>query len=206
MKTNIVVWMLMGAVGLLAGCGAREPGAQPEAVETPVKSAPASPVPSAPRPGVFMKIASPALPGGKSIPTKYTCDGENVSPPLQFADIPAAAKSLVLTMDDPDAPKGMFTHWLVWNIPPSVRAVPEGAQPPGVVGKNDFGELGYRGPCPPSGTHRYWLHLYALSTTLDLPAGATRAELDAAMAEHIIATKIAHHTYSRKQGAKRPGR
>ena len=106
---------------------------------------------------------------------------------MQIADIPSEAKSLVLIVDDPDAPGGLFTHWLVWNIPPQTSAVGEGSAPKGVQGTNDFGKLGYGGPCPPSGTHRYYFKIFALDRELDLPFGAKRGQLDGAMKGHVVA-------------------
>src|SRR5262245_24623479 len=96
-----------------------------------------------------IKITSSAFQQGANIPSKFTCDGSDTSPPLQIAGIPSNAKTLVLIADDPDAPGGLFTHWLVWNIPPQVNSIAEGSAPKGVQGANDFGKSGYRGPCPP---------------------------------------------------------
>src|SRR5215470_7714024 len=137
--------------------------------------------------GARMKITSSAFQQGGNIPTKFTCDGENMSPPLQITGVPAEAKSLALIADDPDAPGGLFTHWLVWNIPPQTNSIAEGSAPKGVQGTNDFGKSGYGAPCPPSGMHRYYFRVFALDRELDLRSGAKRSELDAAMKGHIIA-------------------
>jgi len=118
------------------------------------------------------------------IPVKYACDGEGINPPLEMNNIPADAKSLVLIMDDPDAPKGLFTHWIVWNIPPN-NMIAENSNP-GISGINSARKTGYHPPCPPSGSHRYYFKIYALDTTLDLEAGETRDALEDAMAGHII--------------------
>jgi Raf kinase inhibitor-like YbhB/YbcL family protein len=134
-----------------------------------------------------VKIASSAFQQGQNIPAKFTCDGGNNSPALQFSEIPPAARSLVLIVDDPDAPGGLFTHWLVWNIDPKTTSVAEGSTPKGVQGSNDFGKTGYGGPCPPSGTHRYVFKIFALDRELELPAGAKRDQLEAQMRGHIIA-------------------
>jgi Raf kinase inhibitor-like protein, YbhB/YbcL family len=119
-----------------------------------------------------MKITSSAFQEGGNIPSKFTCDGSDTSPPLQITGVPSKAKSLVLIADDPDAPSGLFTHWLVWNIPPQTNSIAEGSAPKGVQGTNDFGKSGYRGPCPPPGTHRYSFKIFALDRELDLRSGA----------------------------------
>ena len=134
-----------------------------------------------------MKITSSAFHQGANIPSKFTCDGSDTSPPLQIADVPSGAKCLVLIVDDPDAPGGLFTHWLVWNISPQTGSIAEGSAPKGVQGANDFGKSGYRGPCPPPGTHRYSFKIFALDRELDLRSGAKRREVDAAMKGHVIA-------------------
>jgi Raf kinase inhibitor-like YbhB/YbcL family protein len=137
--------------------------------------------------GATMKITSSAFHEGANIPSKFTCDGSDTSPPLQIADVPSGAKSLVLIVDDPDAPSGLFTHWLVWNIPPQTGSIAEGSAPQGVQGANDFGKSGYRGPCPPPGTHRYSFKIFALDRELELRSGAKRSQVDAAMKGHVIA-------------------
>ena len=109
-----------------------------------------------------MRIESSAFSAGARIPPKYTCDGPGPSPPLAFGGVPRAAKALALTVEDPDAPSGTFTHWVVWNMPPQTAGVAEGGRPPGIEGKNDFGNNGWGGPCPPSGEHHYIFTLYAL--------------------------------------------
>jgi Raf kinase inhibitor-like YbhB/YbcL family protein len=149
--------------------------------------------------GAKMKITSSAFQEDANIPSKFTCDGEDTSPPLQIADVPAGAKSLVLIVDDPDAPSGLFTHWIVWNISPQTSSAGEGSAPKGMKGTNDFGKSGYGGPCPPSGTHRYYFKIFALDCELDLPAGAKRVQLDAAMKGHVIAQGELMGRYSRKK-------
>lgn len=134
-----------------------------------------------------MNISSSAFADRGSIPSKYTCDGANSSPPLAFASVPAGAKSLALVVDDPDAPGGTFDHWIVWNIPPNTTSIGEGQSPQGTSGRNGFGKSGYGGPCPPNGEHRYQFKLYALDTTLNLPAGASKADLERAMNGHTLA-------------------
>jgi Raf kinase inhibitor-like YbhB/YbcL family protein len=137
--------------------------------------------------GATMKITSSAFHEGANIPSKFTCDGSDTSPPLQIAGVPSGAKTLVLIVDDPDAPSGLFTHWLVWNIPPQTGSIAEGSAPQGVQGANDFGKSGYRGPCPPPGTHRYSFKIFALDHELELRSGAKRSQVDAAMKGHVIA-------------------
>ena len=149
--------------------------------------------------GAKMKITSSAFQEGGNIPSKFSCDGANTSPPLQIADVPAEAKNLVLIVDDPDAPSGLFTHWVVWNISPHTTNIGEGSAPKGVQGTSDFGKSGYGGPCPPSGTHRYYFKIFALDRELDLPSGARRGQLDAAIKGHIIAQGELMGRYSRKK-------
>ena len=149
--------------------------------------------------GAKMKITSSAFQQGGNIPSKFTCDGANTSPPLQISDVPSEAKGLVLIVDDPDAPSGLFTHWTAWNISPQTSTVAEGSMPKGVHGTNDFGKSGYGGPCPPSGMHRYYFKILALDRELDLPAGARRGQLDAAMKGHVIAQGELMGRYSRKK-------
>ena len=126
------------------------------------------------------------------IPRKYSRQGGNHSIPLSWTDAPAATKSFALIMDDPDAPSGLFVHWLVYHIPVSVKELDEGVPPvpelPNGIrqGRNGFGEIGYGGPQPPSGIHRYFLHLYALDRDLSLPPGASRKDLDSAIHGHVL--------------------
>ena len=136
--------------------------------------------------GLFMKLSSNAFENNGIIPQIYTCDGEDVSPPLTISGVPDKAKSLALVMDDPDAPSGTFTHWVIWNISPQKSQFTKGEKLEFPAGRTDFGVTGYGGPCPPSGTHRYFFKLYALDTMLDLKSGATRAELETAITNHIV--------------------
>jgi Raf kinase inhibitor-like YbhB/YbcL family protein len=149
--------------------------------------------------GAKMKITSSAFQESGNIPSKFTCDGSDTSPPLQITGVPSEAKSLVLIADDPDAPGGLFTHWLVWNIPPQTSSIPEGSAPKGIHGTNDFGKSGYGGPCPPSGTHRYYFKLFALDRELNLASSTKRRQLDAAMEGHVIAQGELMGRYSRKK-------
>jgi Raf kinase inhibitor-like YbhB/YbcL family protein len=150
--------------------------------------------------GGKMKITTPAFQEGGNIPSKFTCDGSDANPPLRFEGAPAEAKSLALIVDDPDAPSGLFTHWLIWNIDPKTTAIDENSAPPNAIqGKNDFGKSGYGGPCPPSGTHRYFFKVFALDRKLELPAGSKRAQLDAQMRGHVIAQGELMGRYSRSR-------
>ena len=134
-----------------------------------------------------MKITSDAFLEGELIPTKYTCDGENINPPLIFSDVPDEAVTLALIMDDPDAPSGTWVHWVLWNITPDTSEIGEGEVPKGSMeGGTDFGRPGYGGPCPHLGTHRYFFKLSALDTKLALPKESTKKDLEAAMAGHVI--------------------
>src|SRR5881227_4259830 len=138
--------------------------------------------------GVKMKISSPAFQEGGTIPEKFSKNGENVSPELRIESTPAEAKSLALIVDDPDAPVGLFTHWLVWNVDPKTTEIAENSVPKGgLQGTNDFPGQRYDGPQPPSGTHRYYFKIFALDRMLDLKAGAKRHEVDAALQGHVIA-------------------
>lgn len=133
-----------------------------------------------------MKITSSAFENNGNIPSKYTCDGEGINPPLNFSDIPASAQSLALIVDDPDAPSGTFVHWTVWNIDPKSTGIEENSIPAGATqGMTSYGKEGYGVPCPPTGIHRYFFKLYALDTKLYLPS--VRADsLEKAMIGHTL--------------------
>jgi Raf kinase inhibitor-like YbhB/YbcL family protein len=142
-----------------------------------------------------IKVFSSAFEANRTIPRKYTCDGKNLNPPLELEGIPEEAESLVLIIDDPDAPMKVFTHWIVWNIEPVAKIEEDSI--PGVEGINDFRKIGYGGPCPSSGTHRYFFRVYALDRKLELKAGAGRKELESEMIGHIIAEGELIGKYSR---------
>jgi hypothetical protein len=135
-----------------------------------------------------MKLTSPDFQHNGSIPARFTCQGKDVSPTLQISGIPAGAKSLALIVDDPDAPMGNWDHWVIFNIAPDVTEIAEGTVPaaPAVLGWNDFGRVEWGGPCPPSGTHRYFFKLYALDTMLGLKKGARKKDVEKAMQGHVI--------------------
>jgi len=130
-------------------------------------------------------ITSPVFKNNGMIPRKYTCDGADVNPPLNIRGIPKTAESLVLIVDDPDAPMGTWDHWIVWNILPEERI--EENSVPGVEGLNDFRKHSYGGPCPPSGTHRYFFRVYALDRILDLKPNSRKRDVERAMGRHILA-------------------
>ncbi len=152
----------------------------------------------------MLKIRSTAFNDGERIPKKYTCDGEDISPPLIWEDIPEGTVTLALISDDPDAPSKTWTHWLIFNIPPELNGLPESVEKVGELengimqGFNDFGRIGYGGPCPPFGVHRYFFKLYALDTSLDLEPGTSKEELLEAMEGHIIEKTQMIGLYSRE--------
>jgi Raf kinase inhibitor-like YbhB/YbcL family protein len=133
-----------------------------------------------------LSIKSSAFEHNKQIPKKYTCDGDNINPPLTVEGAPKEAKTLSLIMDDPDAPMGTFDHWVTWNIPASTNKIAEHSAP-GTEGLNGARRPGYTGPCPPSGTHRYFFKVYALDAQLDLSAKSTKRDVEKAMQNHILA-------------------
>src|SRR6266567_3877648 len=149
--------------------------------------------------GAKMKITSSAFQEGVDIPSKFSRDGQDINPALRIEGTPSNAKSLLLIMDDPDAPVGLFTHWLVWNIDAKTTEIAENSVPKGALqGTNDFPGRGYDGPQPPSGTHRYYFKIFALDRMLDLKSGARRREVDAAIRGHVIGQGELMGRYSKK--------
>lgn len=132
-----------------------------------------------------MKLTSPAFNDNEMIPAQYTCQGKDINPPLAIEGTAGAAESLVLIFDDPDAVGGTWDHWIVFNIPAQTTSIKEDSVP-GTQGVNSWGRNDYGGPCPPSGTHRYFFKLYSLKTTLDLPEGATKKEVEEAMESYVL--------------------
>jgi len=187
--------MVTGAVLLLTGPVIAQDLQRPKAPQVPSKR-------NSER-GVRMELTSSAFQEGKSIPSLYTCDGKDMSPPLSWSGAPEGAKSFALIADDPDAPRGTWVHWVLWNLPAAATELKEGIPvtphlPSGALqGKNDSGETGYGGPCPPSGIHQYFFKLYALDTTLSLISGATKSELEAAMKRHVLSQATLIGLYSR---------
>ena len=190
---------------LLAACTAagndrtaNQPAAQasdqPQISQASLDAATAAAQPAGPVTEEAMKITSPAFDDGKPIPKKFTCQGENVSPTLTWSGIPAGTKSLALVTEDPDAPSGIFIHWVLYNMQPGLSGLPEKVQAApqvagtGTQGSSGFGRPGYGGPCPPPGkAHRYYFKLYALDLDPQLPAGLNAAGLQKQMAGHILA-------------------
>jgi hypothetical protein len=148
-------------------------------------------------------VSSAAFEPRQSIPSQYTCDGRDISPPLAWKGSPANTRSVILICDDPDAPAGDWVHWVCYDIPPSVdtlaEAMPKTDTLPcgGIQGKNDFGRIGWGGPCPPGGTHRYFFKIYCCDITLNLPPGKTKKEIEKAMKGHVIDKGELFGVYSR---------
>jgi Raf kinase inhibitor-like YbhB/YbcL family protein len=151
-----------------------------------------------------LHVVSGAIQQDGTIPTQFTCDGANVSPALKWSNPPVSTRSVAVIVDDPDAPNGTFTHWIVYNIPPTIHRLPENVLPLATLpsgskqGQNDFEHTGYGGPCPPPGSpHHYHFHVYALDTTLQLPDNPIRGDIDSNMQGHIIAQGELVATYGR---------
>ncbi len=153
-----------------------------------------------------MQITSAAFSEGGNIPKKYTCDGENISPPLAWSAVPAGTQAMALILDDPDAPAGTWVHWVVMNLPPSATGLPEGVptsqgtlQNGAVQATTSFRKTGYGGPCPPSGTHRYYFKLYALDNKLGLAGNASAKDVQGAMQGHVLAQAELMGRYQRSK-------
>jgi Raf kinase inhibitor-like YbhB/YbcL family protein len=185
------------AVPMLASCG---------------RSTPQHPVsPEDPR-RMTLRLTSPAFGEGREIPRVYTCDGKDVSPPLAWTGVPESTRALALIGEDPDAPGGTWTHWVIFNLPAGLKELREGIPPeervslgPGedaIQGRNDFGKIGYGGPCPPTGTHHYVFRLYALDTRLGLARGTEKGPLIEALQGHVVAEGRLTGTYARSKAAR----
>jgi Raf kinase inhibitor-like YbhB/YbcL family protein len=147
-----------------------------------------------------LDVSSSAFSEGQSIPEKYTCDGQNVSPPIQWSGAPANTKSIAIICDDPDAPSGTFTHWVLYDVPGTIKELAEGSSGNGKEGVNGFGKKGYSGPCPPpGGAHRYFFRVYALDTASLGNAGSSKEDVTAAMQDHILAQGQVMGRYKRKK-------
>lgn len=195
------LFLLIAMAFLMLSCwpAPASPLPSPTPTFTPAQISPI-PTPTA----LGMVIFSTAFENGGFIPERYTCKGEDISPPLSWIGVPPEAKSLVLICDDPDAPGGVFNHWLLYNIPTTTTSLPEGIPPLPTLpdgstqGFNSFGKIGYGGPCPPSGpAHRYFFRLYALDKTLELPPKARKPEVLKAMEGHILAVAEIMGRFSR---------
>jgi hypothetical protein len=148
-----------------------------------------------------MVLGSSAFDHGERIPERYTCDGADVSPPLSWSGAPAGTRTFALVMDDPDAPRGTWVHWVVFDVPSVETGIHEGSPPPGArEGSNSWGRAGYGGPCPPSGSHRYFFRLYAVDGASGLEPGASAAELARALEGHVLAEATLMGRYQRAAG------
>ena len=180
MKNRLVTGAILLVVAAVGAWYISIPFVGKDAVNRPV-----TPTPS--QVAQNMKLTSTAFANEEKIPVTYTCDGTKVNPPLSVSGVPASAKSLSLIVDDPDAPMGTFTHWVIWNLSPTTGEITSGVIPPtSQEGTNSAGRIGYTPPCPPAGTHRYFFTLFALDTTIGLDGKAKKAELETAMKGHII--------------------
>lgn len=179
--------------------------AEPTDPSTPTAAPAGTEAPATMEEPMSFELTSPAFTQGEAIPEKYSCKGEDVSPPLAWSEPPAGTQSFVLIMDDPDAPVGTWDHWLLFNILPNTRGLEENLpitgknQDPGsiFVGNNSWKRADYGGPCPPSGTHRYFFKLYALDTTISLLPGANKSQLESEMDGHILAQTELMGTFSK---------
>jgi hypothetical protein len=196
---NMLVSLLIGIVAVVAlGCGVNDRISSP----TPTLSLPAV-IATEGAGQEAISFISTAFADGESIPVNYTCDGENVSPPLEWGQPPEGTQSLALIVDDPDAPSGEFVHWVIYDLPPTLRGLPEGVSTDerpsqgGTNGKNGANVMGYTGPCPPGGAHRYFFRLYAIDYRLDASPGLSKSQLLQAMAGDILAQGELIGVYSR---------
>jgi len=185
--------MILGvAICLFVSCANRSPAPAQQTTSTPVNENKSG-----------IKLTSKALNEGQASPRGYTCDGANVSPPLEWTGVPKSAKTLAIVADDPDAPAGTWVHWVLYNLPSDVIGMVENTPPietlsgGGMQGTNDFQKIGYGGPCPPRGSHRYFFKIYALDSELPLKPGASKVDLEPAMEGHIISQGQLIGTYRR---------
>lgn len=191
MRTRAFALTIFTLLAVL-GCST---GPQPLPPQPPGKSSPEN------KPE--LKVISAAFKEGEPIPRQYTCHGINISPPLEWGGAPKSARTIAIIADDPDAPAGTWVHWVLYNLPAEnigfVENLPatENLKAGGFQGKNDFGKIGYGGPCPPSGTHRYFFKVYALDAELPLEAGATKADVEKAMQGHVVGQGQLMGTYGR---------
>ena len=180
--------LALGAILILAACSASTDDSTPNPASTPTTSTETEPT--------SMELSSPAFSEGETIPIEYSCDGADTSPQLDIASIPPGTASLVLIMDDPDAPGGTWDHWLAFNIEPT-EMIAMGEDAIGTGGRNSWDETGYGGPCPPSGSHRYFFRVFALDSTLFLDEGADKETVTASMRGHILEMAELMGVYSR---------
>ena len=208
-KLGSLSLVVMLAASAVSGCGPEPspasgpPVSVPTAVPLTPTAAPAAPAAEGSQAMPFI-LTSSAFAPGEPIPLRYTCDGDDVSPPLAWSDPPQGTQSFALIADDPDAPAGTWVHWVLYNLPAEARELPEAIPPDAELpdgsrhGNNSWRRPGYGGPCPPGGTHRYFFKLYALDTLLDLEAGASKDKLLQAMEGHILAQAELMGVYTRQ--------
>jgi hypothetical protein len=206
MVKHTLLILILGIL-LLGACTAPPESSEPEApsavepTEQPAEATQAPDPTEAPAEEIEqttpLELSSTAFAQGEPIPVKYSCDGDDISPPLTWGDPPEGTQTLALIMDDPDAPGGTWDHWVVFNLSAEVRELPEAASVTATVGKNSWGRNDYGGPCPPGGTHRYFFKLYALDTDLSLDENANKSQVLAAMEGHILAEVELMGTFSR---------
>jgi Raf kinase inhibitor-like YbhB/YbcL family protein len=184
---------------LLSACASPTLTATSEPTTEPATAASTKSTQPTTEANMSLQLTSDAFANGQSIPSKYSCLGKNISPALTWNEPPTGASSFALIVDDPDAPMGTWVHWVIYNIPADTRSLPEGfsAQDPISVGKNSSNHLSYDGPCPPSGTHRYYFKLYALDPAFSLSPGATKDGLLKAMDGHVLAQGELMGTFSK---------
>jgi Raf kinase inhibitor-like YbhB/YbcL family protein len=193
MRSIILTSLLLSNV---IACSHQQPSQQGAITQTPVTS-------PSPQQKSELKLTSTAFKEGEAIPRGYTCDGANVSPPLEWTGVPKSAKTIAIIAEDPDAPAGTFVHWVLFNLSAEGLGLIENTPQTGTLngggaqGKNDFGKVGYGGPCPPSGMHRYFFKFYVLDSGLPLKAGATKADVEKAMEGHIVGQAQLTGTYKR---------
>jgi len=187
-KKLLTTVILLSAIFLISACAKKEIKPAGGVISQPVINVTNN-----------MQLTSPQFKNSDYLPDKYGCQGTNINPPLTINEVPAGAKSLALIVDDPDAPRGTWVHWVVFNIAPDTSEISEGSVPAGATqGINDFGKTSYGEPCPPFGEHRYFFKLYALDTTLDLDSKTTKQYLEQAMAGHVLAPAEIIGLFARK--------
>ncbi len=202
-RTAVALLVMCAVLPLL--CAKAAPEEEEEEVKEKTREAPTLVRIAKGEKAMGFTLKSSAFEHEGEIPSKHTCDAEDVSPPLSWSGPPESTKSFALISDDPDAPVGTWVHWVVWGLPADARSLPEGVSADETLesgarqGKTDFGRIGYGGPCPPSGTHRYFFKLYALDSEISPSARATKKELLEAMEGHVLAEAVLMGKYKRKR-------
>lgn len=199
MVTKIPFRILLAAMMafVVTSCTSSTPQVAPETSKPSAQTTPKTSTSTVPQ----MTLTSPAFESGQPLPARFSCNGEGASPPFNIEDVPAAAESIAFIMEDPDAPNGTFTHWIIWNWPAAEPNIPAALPTQSkfnngaIQGKNSSGKIGFTPPCPPNGTHRYYVKAYALNTLLDLPLSSHKKDLLAAMKGHILAQGSLMTTY-----------